>query len=135
MTVKKAVYKVDNGSGFDDIFFKTSEDMIVNQVQSLGKNGYRKLPGGVILQWGFYMTPSGGHNDSTEGIYYKYINNLSLPTSFTNSDFCFLAFTTNARNWAFGAANNRSSVNLGCANILRASQNDRLGIYWFAIGH
>lgn len=52
MANKKAQYNVDNGSGYDTFHFETSEDMLVDIKQSFEENGYRKLPGGLILQWG-----------------------------------------------------------------------------------
>ena len=52
MAQKNAVYQVDNGSGFDEIHFRTNEDMIIGATQKLETNGYRKLPEGLILQWG-----------------------------------------------------------------------------------
>ena len=52
MAIKQAVYQVDNGTDFDKIHFETSEQMLVDILQSLSETGYRKLPGGLIIQWG-----------------------------------------------------------------------------------
>ena len=51
MAQKNAVYQVDNGSGFDEVHFRTNENMITGANQNSTVNGYRKLPGGLILQW------------------------------------------------------------------------------------
>lgn len=55
MATKNAVYKVDNGDGsFDELMFKTVEDMIKGQKQKLFYGqGYRFFPGGLLLQWGY----------------------------------------------------------------------------------
>ena len=52
MAVKQAVYQVNNGTDFDEIHFRTSEQMLVDILQNLSETGYRKLPNGLILQWG-----------------------------------------------------------------------------------
>lgn len=51
MAVKKAIYKVDNGSGFDEIHFKTSAEQVICSKFLDENNGYLELPGGVIMQW------------------------------------------------------------------------------------
>ena len=58
MAIIKSRERVHNGgtskteSDWDIIYKETSEDLIVGQVQSLNKTGYRKFPGGIIEQWG-----------------------------------------------------------------------------------
>lgn len=53
--VRERVY---NGGGtgtevdYDVLHYETSEDLIVGQVENLAETGYKKLPGGLILQWG-----------------------------------------------------------------------------------
>ncbi|WP_392888861.1 hypothetical protein [Eubacterium limosum] len=52
MTVRKADYLFKNGPVWDQLLFSTAEDQIKSGwTQNLGANGYRKLPGGLILQW------------------------------------------------------------------------------------
>lgn len=77
MAQKNAVYQVDNGSGFDEIHFRTNENMIVNPTQNLADSGYRKLPGGLIIQWGRVNVPAGDYNGYT-GTF------VTLPISFPN---------------------------------------------------
>lgn len=76
-TVKNAVYQVDNGVDFDEIHFRTSENMITGAVQQLNSNGYRKLSGGLIIQWGS-MTVSGDNAKS-------YNQRLPYPIAFPNA--------------------------------------------------
>lgn len=66
MAVKKGVYKIDNGSGFDDMFFKTSEDMIVGAKQLMRSSAsYRVFPPDaegekMIIQTGSTLVAVGG---------------------------------------------------------------------------
>lgn len=77
MATKKAQYNVDNGNGYDTYYFETSEDVIINPVQNLAGSGYRKLPGGLIIQWGAVNVPAGDYNGYT-GTF------VTLPISFPN---------------------------------------------------
>lgn len=77
MATKKAQYNVDNGNGYDTYYFETSEDVIINQVQNLAVSGYRKLPGGLIIQWGRINVPAGEFNGYTGTI-------ATFPISFPN---------------------------------------------------
>lgn len=77
MAQKNAVYQVDNGNGFDEIHFRTNENMIVNPTQNLAGSGYRRLPGGLIIQWGRINVPAGDYNGYTGTI-------ATLPISFPN---------------------------------------------------
>ena len=58
MTIKKVRERVHNGgtsgteSDWDTYYYETSEDMIVGQVQNLGRNGFRVFPGGLMEVWG-----------------------------------------------------------------------------------
>lgn len=51
MNIKKKTYKVDNGSGFDEVYFKTSADQVECNKSLTGEQGYVELPGGIIIQW------------------------------------------------------------------------------------
>lgn len=77
MATKKAQYMVDNGSGYDVYHFETDEDMITDVKQSQLANGYRKLPGGLIIQWGRFNVPAGEYNGYTGAI-------ATLPLTFPN---------------------------------------------------
>lgn len=61
MAVKKATYQVDNGTGFDEIMFKTMAaqvkmasgvDLEAGFANSKASSGYTKLPNGIMVQWG-----------------------------------------------------------------------------------
>lgn len=85
-TVKNAIYKVDNGVDFDEIYFKTKAAQvfcndgktvesqlaeIVNGFANIkSENGYTKLLNGIIFQW---------------GAYYGSVNNIAFPIAFPTS--------------------------------------------------
>lgn len=58
MAIKKVRERVHNGgttgteADYDAIYYETSEDLIVGQVQQLSTTGYRMYSGGIIEQWG-----------------------------------------------------------------------------------
>lgn len=61
MAIIKRPFRIKKADGsWEEHRFPTSEDMIVDAVQNLSGTGYRKLPGGLILQWGTYGTSVGG---------------------------------------------------------------------------
>lgn len=51
MAIKKSVFKVDNGSGFDEVYFKTSSDQVECNKSLTDGQGYVELPGGIVIQW------------------------------------------------------------------------------------
>lgn len=86
MAVKKGTYKVDNGSGFDEIMLKTLAEQInfkngknleAGFVCRKDVNGYQSFPSGIILQWGSFRIPPMSMN----GIKGQIIN---LPIAFPN---------------------------------------------------
>jgi len=109
MAIKKAIYRVDNGTDFDQIYFETLPDMVIqdsknrfvtdiekstwngkapgshkhpeadltNAAQLLSSTGYRKLPGGLILQWGTITT-----NEPCDG---KWSKNYNFPITFPSA--------------------------------------------------
>lgn len=125
MAQKNAVYQVDNGSGFDEIHFRTNESMIVNSIQQLGGTGYRKLPNGLILQWG--AINGFGAGSSTR---------INFSVSFLTE--CYGIFTQFAGDrtghWRFTAGGiNNTSFNL--ITDLVSGFGDRYRVcFWFAIG-
>lgn len=60
-TIKRP-FKTFNGVDWDKHYFETSEDMIVGFLpQNITDNGYKKFPGGLIVQWGVkYFNISNG---------------------------------------------------------------------------
>lgn len=72
-----AQYQLYNGVNYDTIHFETGEENLVNILQSLSGTGYRKLAGGLILQWG------------TSGATFGYSNvgtiDVNFPTTFLNA--------------------------------------------------
>ena len=84
MATKKAQYNVDNGNGYDTYHFETSEEMITGAYQRLTDTGFRKLPGGLILQWGSYYATNLQAPGTVEGT-------LHFPIAFPNKCFSVVA--------------------------------------------
>lgn len=88
--------------------------------QSLSSNGYQKLAGGLILQWGSVSVPGGGGTST-----------ISFPIAFPNA--CF----------SIQPGNPASIVKIDNINqnTFDIDNNDSMGnpspgtLYWFAIGH
>ncbi|MBE6055844.1 hypothetical protein [Clostridium sp.] len=137
MEIIKRPFKTKQIDGnWGKCYFETSEDMIKDQVQSLGSSGYRKLPGGLILQWGYYLTPTGGSNGIDRGVYYKTITGLRFPIAFSSRICSINATSNNARCWAYAADSGRlDGFNLGCSNIITADTNNNVYLFWRAIGY
>ena len=118
MAVKKAIYQVDNGASFDEIHFRTSEEQIVGARQSLGKTGWRKLPGGLILQWG----ESSANTAWTNVVFPVAFNTLSFATVIPRHETQGLVpllrdmYYTNKFMW-------------------KTSSSSQVKAYWFAIGY
>ena len=82
MAIKKKPFKNFNGTTWDSIYFETSEDQLKEIIQGGVDNlKYRKLPGGLIEQWGSVgiITTSNGAIDQL----------LTLPINFTVSNAFF----------------------------------------------
>ncbi|MBC5996384.1 hypothetical protein EAI30_10160 [Romboutsia ilealis] len=69
----KSQYKIFNGVDYDTYHFETSEDMLVGQQQTLKSNGYRKLPGGLVIMWGEVEA------DFTNGVTCNFVFNFPIP--------------------------------------------------------
>jgi len=98
-------------------------------VNTLGVNGYQKLPGGLIMQWGLTALLTG---DSTPGTV-----TFSLP--FPNSVLNMQATTVNSDHLV-DIVPNIASISSSGATILAnntygSGGSNQVTIYWFAIGH
>ncbi|WP_251860386.1 hypothetical protein [Clostridium sp. Marseille-Q2269] len=135
-TIKRP-FKTFNGTDWDKHYFETSEDMIVNVIQSLGVTGYRTFPGGLKIVKGFYKTPNvGGSDGVNNGVYYKIISNLKLPITFDNRDSMqVFATSTTAWTWANGVATSSNGISLIVSNVSSAQVNANTGISYFVIGN
>ncbi|ALU14580.1 hypothetical protein ACH52_1800 [Eubacterium limosum] len=85
MADRRAEYRFKNGTVWDRLLFSIIEDCIIGGwIQSLGEKSYRKFPGGVILQWGWYDT-----NGATSTA-------VTLPIAFPNSVRAILTTASNS---------------------------------------
>ena len=96
---------------------------------SLTSPGYQKLPGGLIMQWGSYLTTS--NSGSTA---------VTFPIAFTTSTFCALTSeerTDPSSGTAELMSQSRSVTTTGMTlewARVSGSDTDRIRIYWLAIG-
>ena len=115
---KKAVYKVHNGTDFDEIMFKTSEDLLVGQNQMLSENGYRQLPGGLIIQWGYSLVEPTG-------------TSINMPIRFPNGVFSVSTTVSDPGTWSANiTARNQSYI------IVRHNfEAGKLYVGWIVLGY
>ncbi|SHI89827.1 hypothetical protein SAMN05444401_1722 [Clostridium amylolyticum] len=117
-TIKRP-FRSFNGTDWDKHYFETSEDMLVNATQSLAEIGYRKLPGGLILQWGWYVLPETNINGLTG-------YTATLPISFPNKPLNLSATISH-----FGDTHNIAKEIEIAANAVTKSQ---IGLRWVQNG-
>ncbi|WP_195245038.1 gp53-like domain-containing protein [Clostridium celatum] len=136
MAIKKVRERFHNGgttgteADYDVLHYETSEDLIVNQVQQLTETGYRKLPGGMILQWGKVQPTSSSAGEASQQVI--------LPIQFPST--CVGAFASvndiagnhaNIANYVCNAYGNNTAI------VVRAkgAAGTKVTIKWFAIGY
>ncbi|MGJ7611163.1 MULTISPECIES: gp53-like domain-containing protein [unclassified Variovorax] len=83
------------------------------------QNGYQKLPGGLILEWGLYSNPGGIQNAG-----------IVLPLAFPTAILIAQLTTFNATT----SANGGSVYSLALSGF-NAALNGAYSFYWFAIGY
>ena len=90
--------------------------------QSLGTNGYQKLPGGLIMQWGVAASMAGGENRT-----------ITYPIAFPNGVFN-IQTTINSN---YDTTEIAYVYNINTSNFVMANSNpgSLLGVYWSAIGY
>jgi hypothetical protein len=100
--------------------------------QSLAANGWQKLPGGLIIQWGSTANNVGNNNNSY---------NVSFPTSFSSVYSVVIGtYTSDGNSAGVGAqtmAQLVSWTNSGFtwfADELESAGTKSIGIHWVAIG-
>jgi hypothetical protein len=136
MAIKKKPFKNFNGTSWDEIYFETSEDQIKDGwIQGKPSNGenycYRKLPGGLILQWGSF-----GLSSTSSGI----IDVIhTLPISYTQSSaFYASSYLSLTSYWEeFGTKIHTSMASLGQLRfVLGGGANPSQGydLRYFCIG-
>lgn len=90
--------------------------------QSLGSTGYQRLPGGLLIQWGFISTMGGGG-----------LTTITFPTAFTT------VYSVNAMAVQIGSTAGVGSDTVVSAlptttSVVISVPTDRDGLYWMAIG-
>jgi hypothetical protein len=95
--------------------------------QSLGSNGYQKLPGGLILQWGS-VTVDPGYNGTAS---------ITFPTAFSSSVY---SVTATPQALTTAAGNKRDSFSVQSVSTtgfeIKSAFEDIATVtyYWFAVG-
>lgn len=85
MAIKKVRERIHNGgttgteADYDVIYYETSEDLLVGQIQALNNSGYRILPGGLILQWGSIVATTSGYNFESTITLPIEVNSMIMP--------------------------------------------------------
>jgi len=87
-----------------------------------GTDGYVKLPGGVIIQWGRFTSPSSGG-----------ISSVTFPTAFTTS--CFFAYASRILPSDTGGADTDSVLRSSTTTSASFSTLNSALFQWFAIGY
>lgn len=96
-----------------DLFSGTGQHVIT-------QNGYQKLPGGVIIQWGLATVAAGN-------------NTVTLPLAFPTS--MFTAVATQSSPFGVGlTVNNIITVSNFTVSNFNIASNVPGGVYWIAIG-
>jgi hypothetical protein len=127
-----------NGSAPETISYNTigalADSSFTGSNQSLTTNGYQKLPGGLIIQWGTENGYTTGSSTAT----------TSFPIAFPNA-----CLNVTATGWGFGDASGQASATVNPVSIYAASgsvsttgltwimQNltNLNGFHWLAIGY
>lgn len=96
--------------------------------QSLAANGYQKLPGGLILQWGSITIVAGG-------------STITLPVAFNNTNYRLCALPYSASGTGFGGNLTEINQSSRTATQFQLRGFDSTGVgaavtaQWFAIGY
>lgn len=88
--------------------------------QSMGANGYQRLPGGLILQWG--STTSTG------------LVSVTFPIAFPNAAYFAAGSNRSISSTAVATVTNALSLSGATFNISAESTGGNGVVYWFAIG-
>ena len=106
MAIKKVRERIHNGgttgteADYDVIYYETSEDLLVGQVQEFGDTGYRVLSGGLILIWGSVVIINGSSVAQTT---------IKLPVTVKRIGFPVFGFY-DANDQVFANATNRTTT-------------------------
>ncbi|MBV2149279.1 phage tail protein [Sphingobium sp. AS12] len=128
--VRAKLLTVDgSGSGIDADLLDGQEASAFARLLDFGAlltgNGYQKLPGGLILQWGNVVAPSGG------------VNNVTFPIAFPTE--CMAAYASNQSGavpsaWAATGNLTRISMTVGHASSSLNPSSAGTAAFWFALG-
>ena len=78
MAIKNKQYNVKTETGYDTFHFETNEEVIIGQVQQLGRSGFRVFPGGLMEVWGEAIINNSGYDAEVT---------VTLPTEIKNQIF------------------------------------------------
>ena len=106
--------------------------------QCLSSNGFQKLPGGFIMQWGYKAPPLVNVSHTGQPIAFPTpFPNSCFSISVTPDPFSYPAGLTNGNAfWAGGGQiSNTGFVVFAGNGISSINQNTNTGVWWTAIGH
>ncbi|MEF9953427.1 MAG: hypothetical protein RR657_05055 [Peptostreptococcaceae bacterium] len=129
-TTKRAIYKVSNGTDFDTIHFETVEELIKGAVQDLSPTGYRKLPSGLIIQWG-----SATANFINSGGTYIAESNVIFPIAFPSKRVCAIGSPLNLYANFNSAYSYNGNSETGASFKFTSRTGANMNYNWIAIGY
>lgn len=124
----KKPFKKFNGVDHDKYYLETSEDQLKEGwVQgTAGYGGYRKLPGGLILQWGAVATGDFSYYGGING----YTGRITFPVAYTANPKIFTTSAFNAGIFDSGVYD----IDIYGSTLTSAIQAGGATVLWFSIG-
>ena len=115
-----------------DLITDVESIMVSHSDHNLSQNGYKYLPGGLLIQWGHSF-----YKDLTKGQWID--KTINLPISFRTCFTCIVTCSCNDRGgnrdlYAMKISNDESIIDSFDASIKSDTPSSWGGISWFAIG-
>ncbi|WP_035293760.1 hypothetical protein [Clostridium sp. KNHs214] len=126
----KRPFQIRIPGGWEKHYFETSEDMIVNIIQSLETTGYRKLPGGLILQFGQGLARFVGGASG-----YVSERDVVFPVAFQSRAYFIIPSCNNITAYPSGSQPGSGGYKTGCKLLFRSTGGADSEYQWFAIGY
>jgi hypothetical protein len=123
---------VSNGTAWESVAGVT-QTSFTGSNQSLGTNGFQKLPGGLILQWGTVVLAFNGNANNG---FYGVSGTITFPINFTTA--CYNVSATPYRAGMFYGASiavtGLTTSGFSASGSNQYGDSSGMSIYWFAIG-
>lgn len=128
----KRPFQIRIPGGWEKHYFETSEDMIVNVIQSLGDSGYLRIPGTkLIFQWGYGSVKV---SRSTNGTYWGETS-VNYPITFPTSCVYAHAITRAAKTFSTASYGISGSMRAGFKPQFYSFDGTDTAFIWFTLGY